>query len=1153
MESALLKHAYAVWQSSGAFAFMQINNGELRFSATDLVGYLNCRHLAQLEHAVARGETDRPKFFDPLLEALWERGKQHEEAYVEHLQSQGLKIVQIDGFDITELAVAATVEAMQAGADVIVQGALKTGAWAGRADIMRRIESPSVLGAWSYEAADTKLARETKGGTLLQLCLYSELIAEVQGVMPEYASVIPPWTEFVPERYRIADFAAYHRQVRSGFVATFGNPEPAQTYPDPVSNCDVCSWSSRCAKQRRDDDHLCLVAGISSAHIAELKDHGVTTATQLSELPLPLTWKPERGSTESLVRVREQARVQIETRNSGELRFEMLAPVTGFGLNCLPDPCDGDIFLDFEGDSFVGEHGLEYLLGYHFFENGEARYHGLWAIDRTAEKAAFETFIDFVTDRLKSSPGLHVYHYGGYETGALKRLMGRYATREDELDRLLRGQVFVDLLSVVRHSVRAGVESYSIKKLEPLFGYERDANLPDASLALNRLQACLELNDAAGILPQDRDTVEAYNRDDCVSTRFLRDWLEVQRTDLVQKGAAINRPEPAEAAPSEGIAEWLQIITPLIEKLTDGVPADPLERTPEEHGRWLLANLLEWHRREEKATWWDYYRLCDLSAEELIDERSGLSRLSFIETVGGTAKCPIDRYSFPAQEADIRPDKGVKVVGGASLGSIEDISRELRTVDIKKSAAMAAEHPEAIFVHEFVPSKPMQESLVRLAAYVCENGMFDGNSYRAARDMLMRVVPQIADGTAIRLEGEKPLNAGVRIAPLIAAGVLPIQGPPGTGKTHTGGYMICELVKQGKKVGVVANGHDVIRNLLNKAIEVADETGTDLIAIQKPKSGSKEEATQRLRFAKKNNGEVFAALGADCNVAGGTAWLWSSEDAFECLDVLFVDEAAQMSLANVLAVSQSAKTVVLLGDPQQLDQPMQGSHPDGTGCSALDHLLSGKQTIAPDEGLFLDVTWRLHPEICAFTSELFYEGKLSSKAETKDQRIDTAGINGGTGLRFVPVEHKGNQNCSTEEADVIAKLVNDILAQGATWTDRNGENHAIGIDDILIITPYNAQMFEIKRRLPNARVGTVDKFQGQEAPISIYSLASSSHSDAPRGMEFLYSLNRLNVATSRAKCVTILVGSPQIFEAECRTPRQMQLANAFCRYLELAA
>ena len=865
-----------------------------------------------------------------------------------------------------------------------------------------------------------------------------------------------------------------------------------------------------------------------------------------------MPWKPERGSLESFARIREQARVQLESRLAGELKFELLAPVPGFGLACLPEPDAGDIFLDLEGDSFVGEHGLEYLHGFHYFEVGEAHYQGLWALDREAEKTAFETFIDFVIARLETYPNLHVYHYGGYEPGALKRLMGRYATREDELDRLLRGKVLVDLLSVVRHAIRAGVESYSIKKLEPLFGYERDAKLPDVNQALTRLQLCLEGNDPTGIQADDSATVEIYNRDDCVSTRYLRDWLEIQRQTLLEQGIDIPRPEIIDGAPSENISEWLELITPLMTNLTEGVSVDPAERTAEEHGRWLLANLLEWHRREEKSGWWEYFRLCDLSSEELLDERAGLSGLSYIESVGGTAKCPIDRYSFPAQEADIRPGKGIKAQGGQSVGSVDDISRSQRTIDIKKTSAMASEHPAAIFVHEHVPSKPMQESLVRLASYVCEHGMFEGDAYRPARNMLMRVAPQVEGGAAIRMGGEKPLDAGVRLAPLIASGVLPIQGPPGTGKTHTGGHMICELVKQGKKVGIVANGHDVIRNLLDKVIEVADETATQLVCIQKPKGGSKENATDRLRFAKKSNAEVFAALDGDCGVAGGTAWLWSTHDAFECLDVLFVDEAAQMSLANVLAVSQAARTLVLLGDPQQLDQPMQGSHPDGTGCSALDHLLSGKQTIGNDEGLFLDVTWRLHPDISGFTSELFYEGKLESKEETAGQRVNASGIAGGTGLRFLPVEHKGNHNCSPEEADVIATMVDDILQQGATWVDRDGEEHAVESEDILIIAPYNAQVFEIQRRLPQARVGTVDKFQGQEAPISIYSLASSSHADAPRGMEFLYSLNRLNVATSRAKCVTILVGSPQVFEAECRTPRQMQLANAFCRYRECA-
>lgn len=292
--------------------------------------------------------------------------------------------------------------------------------------------------------------------------------------------------------------------------------------------------------------------------------------------------------------------------------------------------------------------------------------------------------------------------------------------------------------------------------------------------------------------------------------------------------------------------------------------------------------------------------------------------------------------------------------------------------------------------------------------------------------------------------------------------------------------------------------------------------------------------------------------GGAASVGGGTAWLWSRPDAFETVDVLFVDEAAQMSLANVLAVSQAAKTVVLIGDPQQLDQPMQGSHPEGTDVSALDHILGGERTISADKGLFLEETWRLHPAICAYTSELFYDGKLRSKTGLEKQVIKGSGPVSGSGLYLLPVAHSGNQNCSPEEAQAVGRLVRAILASKATLVDRERQEKPITLDDIVIITPYNAQVFEVQQCLPGARIGTVDKFQGQEAPIAIYSTATSSHADAPRGMEFLYSLNRLNVATSRAKCVSILVGAPQIFEAECRTLRQIQLANAFCRYLEMA-
>lgn len=1128
---------------------MKFDGDSLRLSASDLSGYLNCRHLTELERAVAAGARARPKIWDPMLEVLWQRGIRHEGDYVAHLSASGLEAVRVEGIDIDDSTAEATLAAMRAGVPVIVQAALRLGRWAGRADVLLRVDSPSDLGAWSYEAVDTKLSRQTKGGTILQLSLYSEMLGAAQGRIPEHMHVVQPWTGFVPQTFRTADFAAYYRRIKAGLETSLEG-EVQATYPEPVLHCDICTWRRACDDRRRSDDHLSLVAGISKSQIDELADHGVTTVAQLADMPLPLQWKPQRGSAGALERAREQARLQVEARTTGVLAYELIACELGFGLSQLPEPSPGDIFLDFEGDPFVGEHGLEYLLGYHFLDHdGQPAYRALWATSRAEEKAAFETFIDFATARCETYADLHIYHYGAYERAALTRLMGRYATREDELDRLLRAKRLVDLLTVVRQGIRAGVESYSIKKLEPLYGFERDADLPDANLALTRVQTSLELDDPLGIAPEDRITVETYNRDDCVSTQRLRDWLEARRAELIAQGHTVSRPLPGEPAPAESVAQWLEMIGPIFEALTADIPADVAERTPAQHGRWLLAQMLEWHRREDKAVWWELFRLAGLTAEDLLEEKAGLSGLEFVDTVGGTAQCPIHRYRFPLQEADVRPGKDLRSAGGAKLGSVESFSQEDRTIDIKKRKDTAAFHPEAVFVHEYVDPEPMQLSLVRLARYVVDHGIEGPGPHAAARDLLLRLRPSLAGGAPLRIEGEASLDAGRRIAPLLTSGVLPIQGPPGTGKTFTGAHMVCELARRDRKIGIVANSHAVIRNFLDAVVKAAEETGTELRCVHKPKA--REPDQPRLRCATRS-ADLLAALSSDCQVSGATAWLWSTPEAFESVDVLFVDEAAQMSLANVLAVSQAARAVVLLGDPQQLDQPMQGSHPEGTGCSALHHLLDGHQTISPEQGLFLEETWRLHPNICTFTSELFYEGRLEPRADLAGQSLGAPAPFGGAGLRFMAVTHQGCTNASREEAEAAAALVASILEAETHWTDRHGEERRVGLDDILIIAPYNAQVLEIQRRIPGARVGTVDKFQGQEAPVAIYSVTTSSQTDAPRGMEFLYSLNRLNVATSRARCVSVMLASPRVFEAECRTPRQMQLANAFCRYLEIA-
>ena len=470
--------------------------GTLHLSAGDLVGHLNCRYLTQLDLRVANGELDKPKIWDPALEVLAERGTLHERSFIEHIEAGGLTATIIEGVGVDAKSLAATSAALARGDAIIVQGALQAGRWNGRADVLRRVETPSRFGAWSYEVIDTKLARETKGNTVLQISLYSNMLSETQQAEPISAFVVTPGTNYIPETYRVADYGAYYRHVRSSLERSVSGTIVGDVYPEPIEHCEICRWRRHCDDRRRADDHMSLVAGISKSQIGELERHGIASTAALAELPLPLQWRPDRGAAKSFEKIREQARIQVEGRTSGKVLYETLPLIAGFGLSRLPEPSPGDIFFDFEGDPFVGDGGLEFLFGYVYSDGqGSDCYVGDWASNRQEERGAFERFVDFVTERLKVYPDLHIYHFAPYEPAAMKRLMGRYATRENEVDSLLRAEIFVDLFSVVRHGVRASVESYSIKKLEPLYSFVRTVPLEDVGAVMARTQARLEMAD----------------------------------------------------------------------------------------------------------------------------------------------------------------------------------------------------------------------------------------------------------------------------------------------------------------------------------------------------------------------------------------------------------------------------------------------------------------------------------------------------------------------------------------------------------------------------------------------------------------------------------------------------------------------------------
>lgn len=1132
----------------------------VHLTPTQLAAHLACPHLTQLERRRREGSLQIDFSPDPRLQALRERGLQHEQAYVETLRREGRSVCDLRD----ERDPAVTRRAMERGFDVIVQATVRNDAFSGIADVLLRVASTaSSLPGYAYEPADTKLSLETKSGTILQLCTYAELLQAMQGATPERVHVITPIGQ---ETYRTAQFSAYYRLVRARLQDAVTATPPPSTYPHPVAHCDICIYWRHCDRHRRDDDHPSLIAAIRNAQVREFQQQGLSTVAVVAQHEGRLQAKPARGAADTYERLGQQARLQVVSRGADVPQVEALAFEPGRGLARLPEPSAGDIFLDFEGDPFVSPHGLEYLTGVCTRdENGEIEFNQTWALHAGQEKAALEAFIDLALAGLQRHPGAHVYHFGAYEPAALKRLAARHATRGAELDQLLRGRRFVDLHAVVREAFRIGVERYGLKELEALHGFQRRLDLRDAAVARRDLELALELGGVDAIGDETRERVAVYNGDDCLSTESLRGWLERQRDEVLARGESIVRPVPGELAPSEDVSARDQRIEALREALLHGMPSDPEARSGDEKARALLAAMLGYYRQEGKNAWWEFFRLRDLPNDEHLDEREMLGGLEFVARLPKqgrerNARC---RFRFLAQETAI--DVGHKVgwpvftnpgkEPDTYKAKVEEFDLSDRTVVLSISDEAMHSLPTAVFRDSVVGAKPLEEALLAFAEHVRDNGFGHTGPYAAASELLRASMPRrgASTGETLRRTDEDAGLSLVRLCSELDGGVLPVQGPPGAGKTTQGAKAILALAAAGKRVGITAVSHKVIDNLL-VAVRKADSASSQPQRLRLVHKDEERDGVDGIEFAKTTR-EALGRI-APGTIVGGTAWLWADADAIGRLDVLVIDEAGQMALAQALAAARAARNLVLLGDPQQLEQPTRGAHEDGADVAALVHLLGPTQaTLRAEQGLFLDRTYRLHPTVCTFTSEAYYEGRLLPNPGLERQRVGGATPLAGSGLFLVEVTHQGNQAQAREEVDAVVAIARSLLQPGTTWTNADGQTRPLEPNDILVVAPYNAQVSALRRALADiciARVGTVDKFQGQEAPVVIYSCTSSSPEDAPRGMAFLYDPHRFNVATSRARSTVIVVASPKLFEPDCRTPEQMGWANGFCRFAEMA-
>ena len=1100
-------------------------DGTLSLSPSDLSAHLACPHLTSLGVAVQRGELERPYADDTHVDLIRRKGSEHEAAYLARLEAVGRSIVRIptyddEGFDPAE-ARRLTEEAIrERGAEVVYQPYLVSddGRWRGFADFLELTSSGT------YEPVDTKLARAAKPAHLLQLLFYAEQVERLQGAPVERVHVENGRGE--RESFRVAEFEAYYRRVRGRFLAALERED--ETYPWPCGHCGICDFRNRCRAHLEADDQLVLVAGMRRGWAETLMADGIETLQELGSLDagtsgVGLTSDTGEGRglrAETFDRVHHQAALQLRGRVTGTHLHELLPDEEERGFRLLPAPDHGDVWLDLEGHPFYEPaRGLEFLFGFCYRNDaGEVRYEALWARDREGEREMFTRFVDWLVERLRRYPRLHVYHYAAYERTALTRLMGEHGTREREVDAFLRGEVLVDLYRIVRQSLRASTSSYSIKAIEALYGFERSASVKGGSDAVVSFEMWLESGDDSLLVE-----IERYNEEDCRSTYELHEWLRsIRPAEVPWRAPPDERPPKEEAIVRD--AERAALRERLLAGAKDGDP------------RRLLGHLVEYHQREARPQWWAWFRWPQLDEDELIRDRTAIGGLRWDATAPEIqGQSHAYRLTFPPQEHKLT---GRAFDAGTQKSFRIRVDDDHGVVTLLRDTEREGEPlPRAL-----TPGGPIGDRVKREALFRFARAYADGElgAYPALTGLLERRPPDV------RLDLD-PVGSVLSLG----ESYLFVQGPPGSGKTWQGARMAVALMRAGKRIGVTSLSHKAIHNMLRAIQHEAERQGFEFQGARRAREADEAETSPSIpSIVASDDPDVCAD--PSFPLVAGTAWAFTRETvdihtAERPLDCLFVDEAGQLALADVLAVGTAARSLVLLGDPNQLPQVSQGSHPEGSGLSVLEHLLGEHETVPPDRGLFLAETWRLRPELCSFTSEAYYEGRLGYAPDAARRSLAA-----GNGPRWVPSMHEGHGQSSPEEAIAIAALVTELL--GTAFTDEAAETRPLTEQDVLVVAPYNAQVRLLRARLPgDVAVGTVDKFQGQQAPVVFVSMASSSTEEAPRGIGFAFSSHRFNVATSRAQCRAVLVCSPLLLDADCATIDQMRLVSAVSRFVELAA
>ncbi len=1113
-------------------------NEKLVFSPTDLSRYFESKFSSWMDHYEKLFENSGPlgKIHrnppDDLLSLLKQQGLEHESRVIDREKIKN-KFIKIDG-ESTEEKIKNTISAMGAGFDLIYQGALSSETFFGYADILQKKKGTSSLGEHYYVPYDVKLSSVAKPTAIIQLLTYCDLLKSIQNKIPDEIGVITKDESL--HLFSVSSFYHFFCFFRDDFLNFHRYFDPSRQ-PLPEKTKDHRDWSIYAKKILHEKDDVALTAKLRATHLEILKQEGIFTLTKLSEFEgVKLKGIPD----ETLTTLKKQAKLQVASKGKRPPLYEVLPHSGRMGLSMLPEQTDDDIFFDMEGYPLIGKSGLEYLYG---FANRSRKYETIWAYSTSDEAVSFKKFVELIHVKWMSNRSIKIYHYGHYEPSTLKRLMGQYGLCERMIDDLLRSEVFVDLYQILKQSLLIGTYSYSLKSIESLYYPERETIVSSgADSAVEFSKWLIEGGDPRKSKFLSR--IEDYNRDDCFSTLDLERFLRKIKKEMginyipINSDEKLKREEDPDALKTICSSQAKRMLESIDKKFLGlsfenaDIPSYVCEQ---------IAHCLDFVRREENPEWWDFFSLHDISQEDLRESPDALINVRIKSISGKEYICVFDL----AQDSKFHKSSSVRVLENQSPNeklNVENIDYSRGEIVLSgKFSSLPNDYFTLAPGKVFFNKDMILKALLKIALSFDKTKKYFGLK-KCVHDILIKSSPDIKGR-----KSDEPLISGQNAIPELTDLVLKmnntilcIQGPPGTGKTYTGSRIISELFKRNKVVAISSNSHKAMNHLALKVSEMNPRS-----RIIKLSSGDKlkEDKIQfeGTNIEVKTTSVKQSELGSYDLIVGTVYYLSKLENA---VDYLFIDEATQVALPNLLAMANCTSNILLLGDQMQLEQPIKGAHPGESGNSALVHLTNGRKTVERSFGIFLETTYRMHPEICSFISEEFYDSRLFSHPDTVKQKI-LWNLHKQAGLLYMPIEHIGNTHASLEEVKCIKDLFSEALK--SEWINEKGESKLVTYEDILIVAPYNHQVALLKEALPDkARVGTVDLFQGQEAAIVITSMCSSTLEDAPRGPNFLLNSNRINVAISRAKALSIVVGSPSLASGQSSSIASMKLISTYC-------